>query len=783
MIERQENDRLRSNGNNYAKKGATSHIESPPPRNGKQEQREPPKIWNSRPKQLDSDFYRSKSSRSRRKRDRSRKPSVDAGSMASAENEVQTSNTSMSEGHQEPPSDVGALEQDKLSLTGRFGCRDHVDDNPTTPDLSAQPTTSGQNSHPLVRPIAKNTVLMPIRPEKQKSTTLYYSGAATPNPIHPGGLESRNKHFGVSPLLQPTTTEQHVASPILEHNTASTGPLHTASLPERISENGGAGGGIVGGSKPTSNGIPVAEPPVEDDFDIILPKDTNFTDDDCNESSELGWLCIQGRKKGEFMELTPLIPHSLSSVEPPKVLIKPSKTEVQRVQQLRRNVRRRRRDIQNQKLLLQAKDKQISAEIEETFKRLREFAAERHKNPKVHDSRLELALRLFSESRSGRDECGPLNDELSSLEEALEFEEIQLTQAEDSLYEGFGIPPMESGEDQEDNHTMKELPLPQSSPISESGHNSASHIGEAKSENDDSDYDAYSTGSFEQYRKNYHPLYIEYQENRGSQDNLYERRAYIMEDKGRLEDQQESRHQFGLTLLEDDQKYLDSLPEVLRLLDIEIDGYRVEIEQLRAQCLEQGIIDEADNYMDGDREDSNVYDDSDDSDDSTPIPPPLPAPAPPKPALPTPPPQINITSHAPSSMPISCQSIIVSNLGTRLDDQSYQNRINPWLFGKLAASRTELTLLATILSAMGAEPDIASHLDVLKLWDHDGAGAEPPKRPENLDEETLNRLRRVTREVVGDGFDRALVSSLFGLSLWGGEAYGASDETTYLDDI
>lgn len=608
------------------------------------------------------------------------------------------------------------------------------------------------------------------------------SGAVTPNPIHPGGLEGRDEPFGVSPLPHPTT-DQQVPSPILEQNTASTGSLHTETSPERISENDGAGREIVGEAKPTSSGILAAEPPLEDDFELISPEDTNLTDDDCNESSELGWLKIQGRKKNGYMELTPLIPHSLSSVEPPKVLIKPSKTEVQRVQQLRLNVRRRRHEIQTLKSLLEAKDKQIFAENEETFKRLTEFVAERNKHPKVDDSRLELALSLFSAYRSSRDECGPLNDEISSLEESLEFEEIKLTQAEDSLYESFGLPPMESGEGQENGIAASGLPIPHSSPISESGHNSVSHIDQPKGENDDSDYDAYSTGGFEQYRKNYHPLYIEFQENRGTQDNLYERRAYIMEDKARLEDQQENRHRVKLTLLEDDQKYLDSLPEVLRLLDIQIDEYRVEIEQLRAQCLEQGIIDEDDNYMDDDREDSNVYDDSDDSDDSIPLPPPLPAPAPPKPALSILPPQINITSHAPSSMPISCRSIIVSNLGARLNNQSYQNRINPWLFGKLAASRTELTLLATILSAMGAEPDIASDLDVLKLWDHDGAGAEPPQRPDKLDGASLNRLRRVTREVVGDGFDRALVSSLFGLSLWGEEPYGGSAETTYLDDI
>ena len=141
MVERQEHDRLRPNGNNYAKKGATTLIESPPPRAGKQDH-EPHKLRYSKLNQLDSNSRRSKSSRSRRKRARSRRPSVDATSMASIESEVQTSNTSMSEGHQQPSSNDGSLDEDKLSSAERFGPRDHVDDNPTTPDLSAQPTTS-----------------------------------------------------------------------------------------------------------------------------------------------------------------------------------------------------------------------------------------------------------------------------------------------------------------------------------------------------------------------------------------------------------------------------------------------------------------------------------------------------------------------------------------------------------------------------------------------------------------------------------------------------------------
>ncbi|OBT60093.1 hypothetical protein VE03_10426 [Pseudogymnoascus sp. 23342-1-I1] len=64
-----------------------------------------------------------------------------------------------------------------------------------------------------------------------------------------------------------------------------------------------------------------------------------------------------------------------------------------------------------------------------------------------------------------------------------------------------------------------------------------------------------------------------------------------------LEDQQGNRCRVGLTLLKDDQDLLDTLPEIVQLLDMEVDQSELEIEQLKAQCLEQGIIDEDDNYI------------------------------------------------------------------------------------------------------------------------------------------------------------------------------------------
>lgn len=569
-----------------------------------------------------------------------------------------------------------------------------------------------------------------------------------------------------------------------QYITESAAPLYTAPNLAQIIETSNAVGDVVGETRPATSSSPAAKQPSGEDFEMISIVDTSPTDDDCNKCPDIDWLCTKDPKEIGYMTL---IPYSISPVEPRKLCNRPSRTELQRVGQLRSTARGLRRDIQNLKSLLEAKDEQFFYENEEDFKRLREFVAEPHKHPRFHNPGLELASRLFFASRYNRDECGPLNDEINSLEEKLESEEIKLRQAEDSLYESFGLSPMESDGGQETGTAKPERPISRSQATSKSEHNSTNHVNNAESQDGSSEDDMYSSGSFEKYRKNYHPLYIEYLEQQGTQENSYERRAYFMEDQARLEEQQKNRHRFGLTLLKEDQDFLDGLPETLRLLNIEIDECNIKIEHLRAQCLEQGIIDENDNYIDKDGEDSDASDDSHDSYDSRPSspppPPPLPASAPLREPAPTLQPQVNIAHHVPSPLPTTAHSIIVSNLGARLDDQSYQNRINPWLFDKLIASHAELALLATILSAMDAEPDVASLLDVLKLWDHDGAGVEPPQRPEKLDEATLNRLRHATWKIVGEGFDRALISSLFGLSLWGEEAYEKREEAVYLLDI
>ncbi|KFY96774.1 hypothetical protein V500_02324 [Pseudogymnoascus sp. VKM F-4518 (FW-2643)] len=293
--------------------------------------------------------------------------------------------------------------------------------------------------------------------------------------------------------------------------------------------------------------------------------------------------------------------------------------------------------------------------------------------------------------------------------------------------------------------TISGLPLPHSPPTLP--------YTLVEGEDDSSGDDAYSTGSFEKYRKNYHPLYIEYEKERRNQDNRYDTHWSLTADRARLEDQQSVRRGVGLKLQKEDQDFLRSLPGLICSLSIEIEESSHKIDQLRAQCQEQRVID---------------LDDSEDSEDSTSLPPIQSA----LPSLPTP---------TPPSPPFAGLSLIANTISTPLDDAS-QNHITSWLFDKLTASYTELDLLVTILSITGTEPSLVSLPNIRSLWDRDGAGLAPPRRLGALDGDTLSRLQCVTREVIDNGYDRALVRSLFGLSLWGGGTCKRGGESDYLND-
>mgnify|MGYP001606043242 FL=1 len=142
MAECQVQGRLGQTGNYSGIRGPTAQIESLCPPRTENQERETRKNQHLVPTRFYSDGRHSKNSQSYRKPAWSPWPSVDASSMASAENELETSNTNISEGEQQPPATDRTLGQNKLSRTEPFRYPYFVDDNPTPPNPPAQPSTS-----------------------------------------------------------------------------------------------------------------------------------------------------------------------------------------------------------------------------------------------------------------------------------------------------------------------------------------------------------------------------------------------------------------------------------------------------------------------------------------------------------------------------------------------------------------------------------------------------------------------------------------------------------------
>ncbi|KFY95929.1 hypothetical protein V498_03007 [Pseudogymnoascus sp. VKM F-4517 (FW-2822)] len=307
----------------------------------------------------------------------------------------------------------------------------------------------------------------------------------------------------------------------------------------------------------------------------------------------------------------------------------------------------------------------------------------------------------------------------------------------------FGISLMKPERGQGNNMTIPGLPLSQSSPTFDGKY--------TEDEDDSFDIDAYSTGSFEKYRIIYPPLYIEYHKECALQISRDGKHSELLADRAKLEDQKNLRQKVGLELQKEDQKDIERLSGLIQSLNTEMEISSHKIDQLKAECQKQGI-DLDDNYSD------NACEDAEDC---------LPAPA----------------STPPSRL--AGLSLIANNLSTPLDDAS-QDHITIWLFDKFTASNTEYDLFATILSVTEIEPSLVPLHNIRSLWDRDGAGLAPPLRQGALDGSTIRRLQCVTREIVGNGYDRALVQSLFGLSLWWGgtctrDGEHLSDSTGYGD--
>lgn len=495
--------------------------------------------------------------------------------------------------------------------------------------------------------------------------------------------------------------------------------------------------------------------PLDEDYELITRTEIDGLEEEYDHS--LDWLSVK-----PLMTLFPLIPSTLSSTEPFRGYIKPSKADLKRVAWLRQNVRYLRLEIKGQKSFLQRAEEEFCRENEKLVKLMREWVAG---HPKQAEFNLELVSKLFIASQSHRDECGPLVYEIDDMEERLAVEEAKLTKAEDNLHERFGI-----SLDQPSQEFAEGTPRADSKATverSETQHISQGNTGEISDEGEHSDVHSHSSSQSSFFSStNYHPLYVEYQERVGDVNILLERCAMLWHNKAELEDQQETRQRVGLRLQKTDEVFLSNFVEISNPMETELAEAQNDVRQLKALCLEEGIVDEDDNYI------SNIEEVHGGSDAASSV------------KATSARGNSNISHHtiavpkeADGNHTIGVQSArtpLVLRASLRggagepepLEEKEYQSRINPWLLDNLSCSKREVSLLVTILQADGKELDDDTYIDVLKFWETDGAGEKEPRRPGLLDSPTVEKLWKSIDGIRRAGYDSALVRNLYGISVW-----------------
>lgn len=169
---------------------------------------------------------------------------------------------------------------------------------------------------------------------------------------------------------------------------------------------------------------------------------------------------------------------------------------------------------------------------------------------------------LMHDCQEVRDSYGPLEDDCNDLEDKLSGQEFELDRLEEAFYKPH--PDEES--------IMSERPL---TPVGvDDGPPYPGSVGEEEEESE------------------YHPLVARYLSKLGDLDLLQERLEDLLDEKRILEQERERRRHLGMTLLYEDQQWLenihgaeDGLYEKIRIL-------KTDLEVMKQDCLSQGLVDE-----------------------------------------------------------------------------------------------------------------------------------------------------------------------------------------------
>jgi hypothetical protein len=342
-----------------------------------------------------------------------------------------------------------------------------------------------------------------------------------------------------------------------------------------------------------------------------------------------------------------------------------------RVIKLRERVQNLRLQIQDQRTVVQSRQEAKSDADEKYIKVIRTRHV-RCKGSVESDSEVTALEELWRQCQAARDAYGPAEDALNAMEDRLENEEAKLSQAEGQLYTQLS-PPRDTPAALEDSETFDDT-------------------------SDQSSVDS---------EPEYEPLYEDYLRRLGNQDLLLESYGGLVNEKNRLEAERERRRQVGVDLDDEDLEFLAKWASTIEPVREELEEVTKDVERLKNLCIAQGLIDGSEPPT----QPSETYEEHNQDLDEHPQ-------------------SDKNSTHSKPSQPENATSNNEASSSTKIS-QEYEPEsvtgINSWLLDKLRSSSVEITLLTSFIIQKVSGMDSKSwQLEVLRLWDNDGAGLGEP---------------------------------------------------------
>jgi hypothetical protein len=191
---------------------------------------------------------------------------------------------------------------------------------------------------------------------------------------------------------------------------------------------------------------------------------------------------------------------------------------------------------------------------------MRELGIEPPRDPQ--ESEHKTILDLLQECQDARDDYGPFEDECTRLENQLYREEFELHKIEEEFYRRWKIVPVLTDEALGSPEVLQQISSP-------------------TTDRDDQD---------DKFK--FHPLVAEYLSKKGDLEMLREQLNDLEDERESLEDQSETQKRYGLSLVAEEQRWLDKSESEHQELLAQISQSEKYLEALQDECFQMKLVDE-----------------------------------------------------------------------------------------------------------------------------------------------------------------------------------------------